>query len=70
MIGDSGSGKSSLIMRFADDTFYGNSYMSTIGVDFKVCNLMPGDLLQATRSKTMTDKLSLSLSLSLIDSYR
>ena len=35
MIGDSGTGKSSLIMRFAEDSFNG-SFISTIGVDFKI----------------------------------
>ncbi len=34
LIGDSGCGKSSLLLRFADDNFT-DSYISTIGVDFR-----------------------------------
>eukprot|EP00768_Dysnectes_brevis_P003649 gnl/Dysnectes_brevis/2594_a3131_1546.p1 GENE.gnl/Dysnectes_brevis/2594_a3131_1546~~gnl/Dysnectes_brevis/2594_a3131_1546.p1 ORF type:complete len:211 (-),score=79.12 gnl/Dysnectes_brevis/2594_a3131_1546:91-696(-) len=35
LIGDSGVGKSCLLLRFADDLF-NQSYISTIGVDFKI----------------------------------
>ena len=38
LIGDSGVGKSSLLHRFADDV-YTDSYISTIGVDFKIKTL-------------------------------
>ena len=35
IIGDSGVGKSCILLRFADDT-YTDSFISTIGVDFKI----------------------------------
>jgi len=42
LIGDSAVGKSCLLMRFADDT-YNDKFISTIGVDFKICTLNVDD---------------------------
>lgn len=35
MIGDSGVGKSCLLLRFSDDSF-NNNFITTIGIDFKL----------------------------------
>jgi len=42
IIGDSGVGKSSILLRFADDMFSG-SYITTIGVDFKIRTITVND---------------------------
>lgn len=42
IVGDSATGKSSILLRFSDDT-YDESYISTIGVDFKIRTMKQGD---------------------------
>ncbi|OHS94230.1 GTP-binding protein yptV1 [Tritrichomonas foetus] len=44
IIGDSGVGKSSLLLRFSDDMF-SDSYISTIGVDFKIRKIDLDDMV-------------------------
>ena len=39
LIGDSGVGKSCLLVRFSDDAFSA-SYITTIGIDFKIRTIM------------------------------
>mmetsp|Transcript_8902 Transcript_8902/g.16147 ORF Transcript_8902/g.16147 Transcript_8902/m.16147 type:complete len:202 (-) Transcript_8902:47-652(-) len=41
LIGDSGVGKSCLLLRFADSTFT-SAYITTIGIDFKIKNVEVG----------------------------
>ncbi len=62
MIGDTGVGKSCILLRFADDTFT-DSYISTIGVDFrfrtvevdkKMCKLQIWDTAGQERYRTIT----------------
>jgi len=43
LVGDAGVGKSSLLLRFADDTFT-STFISTIGVDFKIRTVEIGGL--------------------------
>jgi small GTP-binding protein len=42
VVGDSGVGKTSLLVRYCEDTFQ-SEYLSTIGVDFKIKRIMVGD---------------------------
>ena len=44
IIGDTGVGKSCILLRFADDSF-GDSYISTIGVDFVSANMMHANVM-------------------------
>ena len=36
LIGDSGVGKTCLLVRFKDDTFLTCNFIATVGIDFKV----------------------------------
>lgn len=44
LVGDSGTGKSSVLRRFVDDTF-SPSFMTTIGIDFKVKEIKVNDTM-------------------------
>ena len=39
LIGESNTGKTSMLLRFADNVFTGDNYLCTIGVDFKIKTL-------------------------------
>jgi predicted GTPase len=42
LIGDSGVGKSCLLLRYSDDSFT-SSFIATIGIDFKIKSIMCGE---------------------------
>jgi len=48
LIGDSGVGKTCLLVRFKNNTFLGGSFISTVGIDFRVS----GNYLLATIVKS------------------
>ncbi|KAH3766543.1 circularly permutated Ras protein 1 [Pelomyxa schiedti] len=43
LLGDSKCGKSCFLVRFCDDTFFSETFISTIGIDFKSRSLQVGD---------------------------
>jgi len=48
VVGDSGVGKSSLLLRYAEDS-YSDTFLSTIGVDFKLKSLLSKDLSKSIK---------------------
>lgn len=40
LVGDSGVGKTCLLVRFKDAAFLAGSFISTVGIDFRVCSLI------------------------------
>lgn len=48
LIGDSGVGKSCLLLRFADNA-YNESHVSTIGMDFKIKTIVLGEKVRPQR---------------------
>jgi Ras-related protein Rab-8A len=42
LIGDSGVGKSCLLLRYSDDSFT-SSFITTIGIDFKIKSILIGE---------------------------
>ena len=40
LLGDSGVGKTCLLVRFKDDTFLSSSFIATVGIDFRAKTIM------------------------------
>jgi GTPase SAR1 family protein len=38
LLGDSCTGKTCLLIRFKDGTFMNNNFISTVGIDYRVCS--------------------------------
>ena len=69
LIGNSGVGKSCLLLRFAEDT-YTESFISTIGVDFKIRTVEIDGKIIKYKSGIQLDKNVLGLSLHPITEVR
>mmetsp|Transcript_21518 Transcript_21518/g.35440 ORF Transcript_21518/g.35440 Transcript_21518/m.35440 type:complete len:91 (+) Transcript_21518:92-364(+) len=69
LIGDSGVGKSCLLLRFADDT-YTESYISTIGVDFKIRTITQDSKTVKLQIVSVFGFYSCSSCFIIVESYR
>lgn len=62
LVGDSGVGKTCILIRFVEDTF-NSSYISTVGIDFKIRTLEIGKLLGCIKIKIGIDSSGVELCL-------
>lgn len=51
LLGDSGVGKTCMLVRFRDGTFLAGNYISTVGIDFRV---LEGNWNSAFKAKNFT----------------
>lgn len=44
LLGDSSVGKTCLLVRFKDGAFLGGNFIATVGIDFRVREMLPSNL--------------------------
>lgn len=58
VLGDSGVGKTCLLVRFRDDMFLGGNYISTVGVDFRVRRTIVFGLIKSSSRMQMDNNMA------------